>query len=345
MMSVQKDRPYMRRALQAGARAYLTKPFTYDELSNVLDQVRKLKPRIVPRPAAIAPAAAFAAPTKLASLVAVFSPRGGAGCSTVALNLAFILRGQRKQSVLLVDGNLRFGALDAMLNLQTSRSITDTLNALDDDDPEVIHNAALPHTSGLRLLAAPPSPEMADLVTAQHLEKIIALGRRRYDYVVADLDSNLSDNTLLFMDTATRIIVILTPDIPAVKNVRLFLEIAQSLEYDPQKIILVLNQTDSQEAINAPAIERHLKHPVSVSIPSYPRTARTAINRGIPLSLYEREVNKEMPITRQLLALTNMIPQPEINRDAPAPGLRAAPQPAPSTKKKSRFGGLFKRGN
>ncbi|MEE8308149.1 MAG: response regulator, partial [Gammaproteobacteria bacterium] len=288
MMSVQRDRPYLRRAMQAGARAYLTKPFTYDDLSHILDQVRSLQPRPGAMPAVRAPVAAVAAPTKLASLVVVFSPRGGAGCSTVALNIAFILRSQRKKSVLLMDGNLRFGALDAMLNLQTSRSITDTLAALGDDDPELIHNATLPHTSGLRLLAAPPSPEMADMVTTQHLEQIIALGRRRYDYVVADLGSHLDDNALLFMDTATRIIILLTPDSPAIKNARLFLEIAQGLDYDPEKIILALNQADSQETINASAIERHLKHPVSISIPSYPRTARAAINRGVPLSLYER---------------------------------------------------------
>jgi pilus assembly protein CpaE len=186
---------------------------------------------------------------------------------------------------------------------------------------------------------------MADMVTAQHLEQIIALGRRRYDYFVVDLGSHLDDNTLLFMDTATRIIIVLTPDIPAIKNARLFLEIAQNLDYDPKKIILALNQADSQETINAPAIERHLKHPVSISIPSYPRTTRTAINRGIPLSLYEREVNKEMPITRQLLALTEMIPPPDIDRDVPALASTSDSRSAPETKKKSRFGGLFKRSN
>ncbi|MGD9099776.1 MAG: response regulator [Anaerolineae bacterium] len=351
MMSVQQDRPYLRRAMQAGAREYLSKPFTYDDLIGILNRVREVQPVAV-RPAAQAVPQMVAAPVKLATLVVVFSPRGGAGCSTVALNLAFILRGQRQANVLLIDGNLRFGALDALLNLQTSRNITDLIPSLDDDDPDVLHAATLPHTSGLRLLAAPPSPEMADLLSSQHMEKIIALGRRRFDYVVADLGSQLNDYTLLFMDAATRIILLLTPDIPATKNARLFLEIASSLDYEPEKIILALNQADPREMINAAAIERHLKHPVAISIPSRPQLARAAINRGVPLALYERQVDKNIPITRQLLALTKMLPEPDFALDRTGKTPEAEPAPrsptvgrAPEPKKQRRFGGLFRRGN
>jgi len=352
MMSVQQDMPYMRRAMQAGARGYLTKPFTYDDLMNALAKVRTIAPRPA-APAARAPeSAAPAASVELATLVTVFSPRGGAGCSTVALNLAFILQGQRQANVLLIDGNMRFGSLDTLLNLQTSSTIANLIATLDDADPELLHTVTLPHTSGLRLLAAPPSPEIADMILPQHMERVIALARQRYDYVVADLGSHLNDHALLFMDAATRIVLLVTPDIPAIKNARLFLDVAQGLNYESEKIILVLNQAGSRGTIDASSIEQHLKHPVSISIPRHPGVALAAINRGVPLALYEREVNKDIPMTQQLLALADMMPESDstpararATKDVQAPEkvptARATPKPE---KKQGFFSKLFGRG-
>jgi pilus assembly protein CpaE len=354
MMSVQSEMAYLRRAMQAGAREYLTKPFTHDELMSILGEVSSLAPTAA-EAAARAPArgrvAALAQPVKLAAVVAVFSPRGGAGCSTVALNLAVALQGQRKANVLLIDGNLRFGALDAMLNLRITRSIADLAPSLGDGDPELLHVGSLPHASGVRLLAAPPSPEMADLVSVQHLQQITSLGRRRYDYIVADLGSHLDDRSLHFMDVADRIIVLLTPDIPAVKNTRLFLEVAQGLDYEPEKVLLVLNRVDPRGGITAEAVERHLKRPIVASIPDSPRVVQAAINRGVPLVLYEREVDRSMPVTRGLLALVEMVPEtgrvaePAVAADSDAQPLEAVTSagPAPQPKKKGLLGGLLKR--
>jgi pilus assembly protein CpaE len=355
MMSVQSEMAYLRRAMQAGAREYLIKPFTHDELMNILGEVSSLAPPPVDVGAAATPgmAAVPAQPAQVATLITIFSPRGGAGCSTVALNLAIALQGQRKANVLLIDGNLRFGALDAMLNLQVTRSIADLPPSLADNDPEVVHTATLPHTSGIRLLAAPPRPEMADLVSLQHLRQVLALARRRYDYIVADLGSRLDDGALHFMDVAERIVVLLTPDIPAIKNARLFLEVALSLEYDLNNILFVLNRANPRGGITAEAVERHLKHPISVNIPDNPRLVQNAINRGVPLILYEREQDKTMPLTQQLLALAELMPQPgEVKEKAieevqerpaseKAPAAAAARSPRP--KKKGFLGRLFRR--
>jgi pilus assembly protein CpaE len=356
MMSVQGEMAYLRRAMQAGAREFLIKPFTHDELMNILGEVSGLQrlPSEGPvSPAARGMVAGAPRPAALATLVTVSSPRGGAGCSTVALNLAIALQGQRKARVLLIDGNLRFGALDAMLNLQIAHSIADLVPSLNDPDPEMLHAATLPHTSGIRLLAAPPSPEMADLVSLEDLRQIVTLGRQHFDYIVADVGSQLDEKALSFMDMSQCIIVLLTPDIPAVKNARLFLEVAQSLDYHPDKVKLVLNRAAPRGGITAQAVERHIKHPIVLSIPESPRVVTAAINRGVPLILYEREVDKSMPLTRQLLALTELVPRPSEDTDqvmmedqdlpsaakVPASGRRARP------KKKGLFRGLLGRGN
>jgi pilus assembly protein CpaE len=356
MMSVQSEMAYLRRAMQVGAREFLIKPFTHEELLEILGEVSSLTPSPAEQ-AAVAPApgvvAAPGEPLKLGTLVAVFSPRGGAGCSTVALNMAIALQGQRKANVLLIDGNLRFGALDAMLNLKISTSIADLVPVLGENDPEVLQLSTIPHTSGIRLLAAPPSPEMADVVTVQHLEEITSLGRQQHDYVVADLGNQLDDKALHFMDVASRVVVLLTPDIPAIKNARLFLEVVRSLNYEPEKILLVLNRASPRGGITAQAIERHIKHPVVLSIPDSPRSVLAAINRGVPLVFFEREMDQNMSVTRQLLALTKMMPQPGEDTDRAVAEERAvrAPQkepvsaPAQPKKRGRRFGGLFRRGS
>jgi pilus assembly protein CpaE len=357
MMSVQSEMAYLRRAMQVGAREFLIKPFTHEELLNILGEVSSLKP-IPAGTAASAPASEtrVAAPDqalKLGTLVSVFSPRGGSGCSTIALNLALALHGQRKAQSLLIDASLRFGALDAMLNLQATRSIIDLLQSLDDADPELLHSITLPHTSGLRLLAAPPSPEMADMVLVRHLEKIVALGQRRYDYLVVDIGNSLDERALYFMDASQCIFVLLKPDIPAIKNVRLFLDVAQSLDYEPEKLKLVLNQAPLRGGINAEAIQRHLKYPIVASIPDSARLAQAAINRGVPLILYEREVHKQIPVTRQLLAITDIVPEPGIStvnvgavpENDRANSAEPAPSFAPKQQQRSGFlSRLFGRG-
>lgn len=350
MMSVQSEMAYLRRAMQAGAREFLTKPFTHDQLLEVLGEVSSLGAV----PGGIAPAARAARPPQVrqATVVAFFSPRGGAGCSTLALNLAVALQGQRAADVLLVDGNFRFGALDAMLNLEIPHSIADLLPALDDADPDLLHAITIPHTTGIRLLAAPPSPEMADLVSVQHLEKIVAVAKQRYEYIVIDVGSRLDDVALFFMDKADRICVLLTPDIPAIRNVRLFLDVAQGLQYREDKILLVLNRAPIRGGINAEAIQRHLRLPIVVDIPDSPRVAQTAINRGVPLLLYERDVHKEMPVTRRLLALAEMMPRPGRTAAEGFPAQRpvrasrkgAPPSAVEKPKKRKLFGRLLRRG-
>jgi Flp pilus assembly CpaE family ATPase len=154
------------------------------------------------------------------------------------------------------------------------------------------------------------------------------------------------------MEMANRIFVVLTPDIPAIKNASLFLEVAERLGYESDKMQLVLNRAQPRSGLNAAAIERHMKKPIVASIPDSPRVAQAAINRGVPLILFEREMDKSMPVTQQLLALVEQVPQPgEAVAEASAT-VEGAPEssrvppsvPAQQAPKKGFLGRLLKRG-
>ncbi|MEJ2560965.1 MAG: AAA family ATPase, partial [Anaerolineae bacterium] len=171
----------------------------------------------------------------------VFSPKRGVGCSTVAINLANALHQAEGRQVALVDSSLQFGDVAVLLNLQASRTIADLAPHIDELDQELLDHVLLAHHSGIKALLAPPRPEMADLVAPGVLNTILEKLRRLYDYIVIDTPSTLADLTLTVLDVADRIILITTPDIPAIKNAKLFFEVTEALEYPSGKTILVLN--------------------------------------------------------------------------------------------------------
>jgi len=311
MMSVQSEADYLRRSMLAGARDFLTKPFTGDELVTTIRRVYEMgksRRAILPpaQPAMTVPTAAVAAPPPpQGKLIAVFSPKGGVGCTTIAVNLAIGLIQTPDDKVALVDANLQFGDVAVMLNLQAAHSIADLAPQIEEMDYDMLETVLMPHSSGLRALLAPPRPEMADLVLPEHVKRILTTLKERYDYVVVDTGSALNDMTLVVLDAADRIVLPATPDIAALKDARLFFEVTEVLEYPPEKTMLVLNRQDRRSGISASDIEESIKHPVAAQIPPDERTALAAVNRGVPFVLSDRN----RPISQSILALARQIVQ------------------------------------
>ena len=215
-------------------------------------------------------------------IVAVFSPKGGAGRTTIATNLALALRKETGARVCLVDANLQFGDVGVLLNLNPkNRSIMDAVER-GEPDGDVIDSVVVDHSTGIRVLLAPPSPEGADLVTPQYLRKIVDHLRGTHDYVVVDLPAALNDHSLAVMDAADMILVLSALEITTIKNVRLFLEVADQLEYDRGKIRLVINRADAAQGIRIGDVEASIRRPIDGSIVSDGRLAVLAVNRGVP---------------------------------------------------------------
>jgi pilus assembly protein CpaE len=138
------------------------------------------------------------------------------------------------------------------------------------------------HSTGIRVLLAPPTPEGADLVTPQYLRKMVDHLRETHNYVVVDLPSALNDHTLGVMDAADQIVVLTALEITTIKNVRLFLEVADQLEYDRTKIRLVVNRSDASQGIRISDVEASIRRPIDGTIVSDGRLAVLAVNRGVP---------------------------------------------------------------
>lgn len=297
MMSVQSEADYLRRSMLAGARDFLTKPFTGEDLIATIRRVYRMSQSragaapamaAAPIPQQAGRAAPVAAPSAAheGNVVVVFGPKGGIGTTTLAVNLAIGLQQKFTDArVILVDGSLQFGDVGVLLNLPPGRNITDLVDTINDLDPDSIDTVALAHTSGAKVVLAPPRPEMADLLQADHLKRILDEMRLNYDYIIVDTATVINDLVLTALDLADRIVLLTTPDIPAIKNARLFFEITDALNYPPNKIMLVVNKIDRRTGITAQMIEDNIKHPVVGQIPLDEATVLNSINRGVPFMI------------------------------------------------------------
>lgn len=310
ILSVQNDADYMRRAMQAGARDFIAKPPTGDELVSSIRMVsvraREQRKQISETfhqetsDGGVAPGAGVM--HKPGKLLAAYSPKGGVGCTTLISNLAVGLNSEQTPTVL-VDTSLQFGDLSVFLNMRVKTSIVDLAINIDDLDPQMLDEALMQHESGLRLLAAPPRPELADEVTAEHVRKILEYLKRRFPYVLVDTSSTMDDITLAVFDSADLLMTVATPDIPAIKDARLLFDVLTVLDFPIERVVFVLNKMDRRTGITVEAVAENLKCNVDGSIPAEERVVSTSINRGEPLLM--GDTNR--PPARNILQLLGTI--------------------------------------
>ena len=304
MMSVQGEQDYLRRSMLAGAREFLVKPFSADELVNAIRHVHEIEKVKRSRYQQAAPAPVFTGTGGGAggqSLTAVlqpmrgkiitfFSPKGGVGRTTIATNLAVALHQSTGQPVCLVDGSLPFGDIAVILNMSPkAKTIADLVGAFDQVDAEVLESVLVAHSTGIKVLLAPPTPEAAELITGANIKKVLETLRESYAYVVVDTWPSFQEQVLTMLDVADVILTLMTLEITSLKNVRVFMEIAEKLGYDDQKVQLVANRNDSSGGIKASDVEASLARKIPHTIVSDGRALVLAVNRGVPFVISHRD--------------------------------------------------------
>ena len=306
MMSVQGEADYLRRSMLAGAREFLVKPFSSDELTASIRQV-SARERDKQSRMAVTSMATVAATNGTRSgeqgepgaIVAVFSPKGGVGRTTVAVNLAVAAATELGKKVVIMDGSFQFGDVGVLLNLNPkSKSIADLIPELEAGELESIDTFLINHTAGIRVLLAPPSPETAEMITAGGVKKVLERLRADHDLVVVDCTSYFNDTTLAILDAADVILTMLSLEITSIKNMRLFLEVAEQLGYEKGKVRLVLNRADSALGIRVADVEHSIGRKVDETVVSDGRSVVYALNRGVPFFLSNREAQVSQDILR-----------------------------------------------
>ncbi|MCR4397394.1 MAG: response regulator [Firmicutes bacterium] len=282
MISVEGDKEYFRKAMQAGARDYLMKPFTTDDLLNAVHRASAGKPVSAGRPRAC-------------PVVTVFSTKGGVGKTTVATNLAVSLARASQGEVAVVDLDLEFGCQATMFGIRPRSSIVNLCQTASEIQPDAMDRALtrVPNIPNLYVLAAPATPEQAALVDGDgrkvegrnYVGEIIDILKNRFAYVVVDTPSSFREATLSALDRSDCVLLVVTPDIPALQNTAKCLDtLVEKLRFPKEKIRLVLNRSGGSAAIPPEDVVRSLDFPVSYHVPSDGQTAVWAANCGQPFT-------------------------------------------------------------
>ncbi len=322
MMSVQGEADYLRRSMLAGAREFLVKPFSSDELTASIRQVYarerdKIGRMVLP----VAEARSSSSAREPGRVIAVFSPKGGVGRTTIAVNVAVAAASEPGTSVVLVDGSFQFGDVGVLLNLNPkNKSIADLVPELEaGGEPDSLDTFVITHSTGTKVLLAPPSPEVAELVTPAAIRRVLDVLRARNDLVIVDCAAAFSDSTLAVLDTADLILTVLTLEITSIKNMRLFLEVAEQLGYASDKIELVLNRADSALGIRVADVEHSIGRKVDHTVVSDGRSVVYALNRGVPFFVSNREAQVSQDVLRLAKALIGAPEAAPVEARKPAP--------------------------
>jgi pilus assembly protein CpaE len=216
-------------------------------------------------------------------IMSVFSPKGGVGKTTIAFNLA-VAFAQFDQRTVLVDGNIQFGDLRALLKVPADApSILDlpTDRIAESDLGDVLWR----DPSGIDILLAPPRIEMAEMLSARDIEKILSLLRRVYDVVVIDMSCAINDVNLAFLDASDAIVEIVTYDSTSIQSAVAIADTFRAIGYPASKVRYLVNRADSSGGIDPADLERALGRVPEHRVVSDGRLVIKSNNEGVPFVL------------------------------------------------------------
>jgi pilus assembly protein CpaE len=233
----------------------------------------------------------------------VFGPKGGTGKTTITANLAVAMR-QSGPGVAAIDGNLQFGDLSFFFNEQGRNSIAELASRAEELDREVVSEVIIKHeASNVHILAAPMRPEYADQVSGDQFGSVVKYLSRMYPYVLVDTGSLLNEFTLSALDASDLVLLVITQDIPSIKNARLFLDLADGLGISRGQILLVMNRYDKRRSITPERVRDNFKKEIDSLIPLDERLVVPAMDRGEPFILR----NSSSPTSKAISDLANQV--------------------------------------
>jgi len=268
--------------LEAGADDVVAKPFDTRELEA---RVEALLLRFQ-RSRVLAPAAPATPSRRSSRLIVCFSPKGGVGTTTIAVNIAVVAGQLHPDRALLVDLDLQFGQIVTQLNLKPSTTMADLVR--DDDalmDPELLRGYVTSGDGGLGVIGAPTSPEMARLVQARHVERLLATAGRVYDVIVVDGGSTLDERALALFEQADSIVLPFVAELGGLKALSTLLDYLNETSSTAMKTTYVLNHVFAREFLDRPDIEQALGIKIGLELPYDPIVYGKAANEGMPVVL------------------------------------------------------------
>ncbi|MBG0785861.1 MAG: AAA family ATPase [Anaerolineaceae bacterium] len=269
------------RVVLSGARAFVKYPYQPRKLVITIKRVMELLERNKLTPEEPSDTGEVYLNSK--NTFTVFSPKGGAGTTTVATNLAITLHNTTKADVLLIDGKLAFGHVSLFLNLLTGNSVIDLIAHAGMLDQQLIKQVVVQHTSGIYVLPSPNSITEAQGIKPENLFTVIQGLQQMYPYVIIDGGNTLNENSVTYMDSSDKILLVFNPELASMRDVRQFMEVTTTLSYEKEKVLFLLNLTGRKADVRPEEIEKILNIKIFGSIPADEEFAISSLNEGVPM--------------------------------------------------------------
>ena len=283
------DVDLLQRAMRAGIRHVV--PWTDDE-KKLAESVKHMFNMECSRRTALSGNQSLEHTSKI---VTVFGTKGGSGKTTIAVNLAVNLATQRKK-VALLDLNLQYGDANIFLNMESNDTVYELVQGYTDFDIDTIKSYMSIHSSGVEVLSAPKSPEFAEFITKEHVEKLLNIIRPYYDYIIIDVAASFNEITLLAIESSSMILMVTGLDISILRNTKISLKVLESLKQQ-HKVVMVINRV-SKGTITVEDAKKILQRPLGAAIPSDWKTVGSALNVGVPFVLNTKKTYASIAISR-----------------------------------------------
>lgn len=302
MVTSEERIDFLQKAMSAGAQGYVLKPFGNGK--QLFDTIREVHGRSSARRMQVigGPSDGRFRP-RIGKRVVVFGSKGGAGGTTVAVNVAVALKEVSRASVALIDADFLSGDAAIHLGLKAERTILDLVPHIDALDARLVEQVMVVHRGGLHVLARPTNPEQAEVLTAEHVRTIFSSLAQMYDEVVIDTALTYDDRMLGVLDLADLYIVVLTPHMGSLRSAHHFLQVARALGYPEDRMTFVLNRASHLAGLAIDDIGGVLGTRRILQIPTGGPEVLQAVNDGKPLVQHQARSS----VARALQTLTEQV--------------------------------------
>ena len=259
--------------MRSRAREFLKQPVNKDELLAVVNSVFQEKE------------AAQSQKRMATKIITLFGPKGGVGTTTIATNMAISLARHTKKDVLLVDLDLQFGNVALHMNVKSKHSILDVVTRIDQVEIPMLKTLMPKGTNGISVLPIPQNIEEAESIRPVHIEKLLFMLRKVFDYIIVDTHHRLDDVSVKAMDESNFVLLVTTLDVPSLFHTKRSLQLFQKMGYTMEKLFLVINRFNALSEFDMRSTEKMLDYPIFWCIPEHDyKSLITSINKGTPIS-------------------------------------------------------------
>lgn len=300
IISLNDEIESIKKSMLAGAREYLVKPVSPMEIHRAVRQVAELNGKL---PAAVGLERESAKKDFNGGnqVISVFGTKGGVGKSIICCNLAVAAAREYRSRVGLIDLDIQFGDVSVMMNLNPRKTIAELAQEVGEPNTDMLEQY-LYERNGVQILAAPNKPELAELVTPLQVKNTLSISREIFNYTFVDTPSFIDDTTLVALESSDLILLVITLELPAIKNIKKGIEVLRSLQL-LDRARLVLNRSSGVAGIEPEDVERVLDMRIKAEVPSDGKLVVNSINQGVPFV----KMNPRAPVSRGILSVMKVV--------------------------------------